>query len=234
MRELAMVLLLSGVTGAVVGQETAPVAEPATDCRDGLVADDGSVETGYGFVPNSKEGIFVQRFDPQRAAATVFKAVCVCWLKTRGDRNIEFEVVLFEDQGGGPAPKPSFAHGATATAEQVAPDVKSAGSFVRVPLPPVPLPAGPFYLGVRWNPHTASHLFVCADKTPRGDDDGGGAGTPGFFREDVRPRWSSLEAAKDPNMKGHQALMIRAVLGPAPPVPAPANASAPPVLKAPQ
>ena len=44
------------------------VAAPSgSECSDGVVLDDGTLETGYGWVPSVIDGRYVQRFERARA-----------------------------------------------------------------------------------------------------------------------------------------------------------------------
>ena len=78
----------------------------AADCAAGVVKDDGDPETGYGFVPSATDGIYVQEIDAAELPRRELAKVCVCFLKTRGASDAEFEVVFYEDAGGRPAEEP--------------------------------------------------------------------------------------------------------------------------------
>lgn len=194
----------------VVAQPAAPdllqrgVGFPEPACTEGVVVDDGSVETGYGWVPSVTDGEYVQRFDRSQFPAGRLDTVCVCWLRTRSDETVDFEVTLYAAADGVPANQPS----------QTAP-----GSAAGVPLSPqgafypvtagFTLPPGPFFLGVRWNAAADGFFFLCADQSPE---------TPvveGFFRENspLPSEWESVLTSRDPIFDQHRAMLLRAVGG---------------------
>ena len=92
-----------------------PEVELAANCADGVVKDDGTVETGYGFVPQARDGVYVQEFHADEFPSRFLETVCVCWLKTKRERDIEFEVVFYEAEGNVPAAEPYATVPATAT-----------------------------------------------------------------------------------------------------------------------
>jgi len=219
--------ILVAVPIAAWGQTPEGVAK-ATErppCAEGVIKDDGSVDTGYGFVPSATEGTYVQAFSSGEFEHPFLDRVCVCWLKTRYDRDVEFEVQLYADVNGRPAASPLAR--VKASAKDVARSVADAGAFVDVDMHGVAIPEGPFFIGVQWNPSVAKFLFVCVD---RGEAT---AKIPTFYREGA-VGWTSVEESRDPIFVPHRALMLRAISSEkkgAPPILPKADASAPPVLK---
>ncbi len=191
------------VSRAEVPAETeAPDSAPKRSCEAGVVKDDGSVETGYGFVPSAIFGEYVQQFHSDEFPSLEMESVCVCWLKTRGGRDVGFEVVFYEDAGGRPANEPYAA--VLASVDVEATDVESAGKMFAVDVSPVTLVEGTSYIGVRWDPSASNYLFVCTDTSEETEV------TNVFFREDRAPRWTSALNARDPIFSNHRAILLRA------------------------
>ncbi len=186
------------------GPEAGPAAEARAPafCAGGAVKDDGSVETGYGFVPSATFGEYVQELSAAELPSRRMSRVCVCWLKTRAGADAEFEVVFYADAGGRPAEEPFAA--VAGSAEGIPQSVEAAGRLWEVDVSEVTLPAGAVWVGARWNPSAARFLFLCADQS---ED------TPAaqvFFREDRGPRWQSVSTSRDPIFRSHRAVMVRA------------------------
>ena len=175
---------------------------PAPACGDGVVKDDGSVETGYGFVPTAILGEYLQRFDADEFPAKEMDTVCVCWLKTRGERDIGFEVVFYEDAGGRPAAAPYEVVPALTTG--IADSVESAGDFVEVDVTGVTLAEGTSYIGARWNPSEDKYLFICTDTSEETEV------VEVYFREDRARRWGEAINARDPIFAHHRSILVRA------------------------
>jgi hypothetical protein len=178
----------------------APLA-PSPACVDGVVKDDGVPETGYGWVPSVVEGVYVQEFDSGELDNRRLEKVCVCWLRTREDESVEFDLVLYRDVGGVPAMTPFAAIPAIATG--VPTGVASGGSFYDVDLGGVTVPVGTFYAGVRWNPSVDQYFFLCVDKSPETPE------VNGFYIDDRATEWGSVFGTPDPVFTGHRAMMVR-------------------------
>ncbi|MDA8016434.1 MAG: hypothetical protein MPN21_03210 [Thermoanaerobaculia bacterium] len=195
----------SGGAGPLV----VPVVPPG--CAEAIVDDDGSVESGYGWVPSSTEGIFLQEYQGEEVPSGFLESVCVCWLRTRMDDTIDFEIVLYEHNGSHESPpKEPFA----AVPAQLAgvPLGVPGATFAEVPLGGVPVPDGPFYLGVRWDPSVDDFFFICVDKTSAPEPP-----TRVFFRDNTFPAgWAVSDQTSDPTFDDHQALLVRPVPAPAP------------------
>ncbi len=199
-----------------------PMAPLATDrgegggpaeCTDGVVVDDGSAETGYGWVPSVIEGEYVQEFDAGMFTSRRLRSVCLCWLRTRLDAEIDFEIVFYrqvvdpeDEELLVPADEPYAVFQASA-------DVVPKGvteSFFEVDVGGVMIPAGQSYIGARWDPSHDEFFFICADTS---EDT-----TPVevFFRDDrSEGEWTSVFETSDPIFRDHKALMARALPGPA-------------------
>lgn len=203
------VTLLAPVVSAASERVLAPsmprVSVPAqggSDCTDGLIKDDGSLETGYGWVPSAIDGRYVQRFDVFELNSRKLEELCVCWTRTRPDDEITFWVDLYRDRGGRPARDPEDSIQAVATLVPSFPD----GAFYSIDLSEADLrsPTDIFYAGVRWDPSQDQFFFVCADQTPE---------TPvvdGWFIDDRADEWASVLETGDPIFADHRAMMIRA------------------------
>ncbi len=223
---LAAVLLLSAACGSTVTPppetQPAPASEPepppeppapepepeepapepeGTACAGGAIKDDGSVETGYGYVPSAKMGVYVQEIDSSELPSRELSEVCVCWLRTRADDNIDFEVVFYPDQGGRPSRVP-YAK-VRSTANEVPKGVDAAGRFYSVDVSDVTLAEGTSYVGVHWNPSASTFFFVCTDtseETPY---------TNVFSAEDRAPAWTNIKDSRDPIFRPHRSILVR-------------------------
>ena len=182
-------------------EEPEPEPEPEA-CAGGAIPDDGSVDTGYGYVPSAVMGVYLQRFDSGDLPSRELSEVCVCWLRTRADDSIDFEVVFYEDLGSRPGDAPYAKVRATAT--EVPKGVDAAGRFYSVDVSGVTLAEGTSYIGVHWNPSASKFVFVCVD---RGEDT---EVTEVFSMEDRSPVWSNIKHSRDPIFAPHRAIMIRA------------------------
>lgn len=172
------------------------------DCADGVVKDDGTLETGYSWVPSVVDGRYVQQFEAAEFRSRKMEEVCVCWTRTRLDDSIIFNVELYRDRGGRPADYPEASVEAVASLVPTFPD----GAFLSVDVSQADFhaPTETFYLGVRWDASEDQYFFVCADKSEE---------TPvvdGWFTDDRASGWASVLETSDPTFFGHRAMMIRA------------------------
>lgn len=189
-------------TPSGVASSSPALARPRGPCGRGAVHDDGSVETGYSYVPTAVMGQYVQEFERRELPAKGLEKVCVCWLRTRADDTIDFEVVFYPDQGARPASEPYAV--VAATASEVPNGVPAAGRFWEVDVSDVTLADGTSYIGVRWNPSVDRFFFVCTDtseETERVDV---------FSMEDRAPRWTNVIDSRDPIFRPHRAILVRA------------------------
>ncbi|MEE8522672.1 MAG: hypothetical protein V3T72_01975 [Thermoanaerobaculia bacterium] len=177
-------------------------AAPAPACAGGAIKDDGSVETGYGFVPSAVFGEYLQEFHADEFPSAEMETVCVCWLKTRGERDIGFEIVFYEDAGGRPANTPYEV--VPVITSEVADGVETAGGFVEVDVTGVTLAPGISYIGARWNPSEAKFLFICTDTSDETEL------VNVFFREDRARGWANAIHARDPVFANHRSILVRA------------------------
>lgn len=201
------VFLLPGVAGAQRAQAPAPAdgggyALGALDCADGVVLDDGTLESGYGWVPSAIDGRYVQRFEAADFRSRKMEEICICWTRTQPDDEIRFHVELYRDRGGRPARSPEASFEVVASMVPTFPD----GAFYSVDVSGADMqaPTDVFYLGVRWNPSEDGFFFVCVDQTET---------TPvvdGFFIDDRADEWASVLESNDPIFDDHRAMMIRA------------------------
>ncbi|MCG8458348.1 MAG: hypothetical protein MI919_18885 [Holophagales bacterium] len=184
----------------------APVAgngpAPSSPCSDGLVRDDGTIESGYGWVPSAIFGVYAQAFLQEELPAPGVERVCVCVLRTREDDSIDFEVVFYEDADGVPALEPFAA--VPASTDGVPKGLE--GKWVEVVTGGVRLPSeGPVYIGVRWNPSVDQFFFVCDDQSPETPF------TDLFFIDDRAEEWDAASTTIDPIFDDHRAALIRPV-----------------------
>ncbi len=190
---------------ATAPPEPVPVEEPEpepTACAGGAIKDDGSVETGYGYVPSAVMGVYLQEFHSDEFPSRELSEVCVCWLRTRADSDLDFEVVFYEDQGGRPGNKPYAKVRSTAT--EVPKGVDAAGRLYTVDVSGVTLAEGKSYLGVHWNPSASTFFFVCTDTSEETEL------VNVFSAEDRAPAWTNVINSRDPIFRPHRAILVRA------------------------
>ena len=210
----ALLLLVSVPLGAQPQQF--PLVEPflgdplPSTCDNGIVLDDGTAESGYGWVPSVVAGQYVQEFNSSLFATRTVEKVCVCWLRNpnNNDDTIDFEVVFYrgrenpdpEDENCPiiPEEEPFAAFAASAAG------VPEEGQFYEVDVSNVEMPIGTNYIGIRWDASASRFFFICADKTD--------ASTPvdGFFRDELSEGWTSVFKNNDPIFDDYRSLLIRA------------------------
>ncbi len=197
--------------GAVFSAPEKGGGDPA-DCAGGVVVDDGSAETGYGWVPSVIEGEYVQEFDTGDFTSRRLRSVCVCWLRTRPDQTIDFEVVFYRQVTDPenaerliPAAEPYAAFPASA---EVLPEGITE-SFFEVYVGDMAIPVGQSYIGARWDASADQFFFICADTTESTEP------VDVYFRDDrAEGEWVSVFESNDPIFDDHRALMVRALPGP--------------------
>lgn len=209
MKEILILLLMApAFGGAAPGRAARPSLSqtsfriPGPGCEDGLVLDDGTMETAYGWVPSAIWGEYVQTFPREYLSTTVLDSVCVCWTRSRDDDSLDFELVVYKDRGGVPDEVPFLV--IPAHVEGV--PVFGEGAFYEIPVPggAPPLVSGTYHIGVRWNPSVDDFFFLCADQSPNDHP------VPGFFRDDRSDgEWGSVLETSDPIFYQHAAMMIR-------------------------
>ncbi len=177
-------------------------AVESSNCAGGVIKDDGTVESGYGYVPSAKMGQYVQKFSSDEFASPQLSKVCVCLLRTRDDDTIDFEVVFFGDAGGRPAAQPYAT--VPATANGVPKGVDAAGRFFEVDVSGVTLPTGTSYIGARWDPSASTFFFVCTDRSEET------TWVDVFSMEDRAPVWINVKDSRDPIFKPHRSILVRA------------------------
>ena len=183
-----------------------PAAEATEPCAGGAIKDDGSVETGYGYVPSANMGQYVQEFHSDELGSGEISKVCICWLRSRADSDLDFEVVFYEAVAGRPVDVP-YATAAAAAAE-VPKGVPEAGRFYEVDISDVTVPEGTSFIGVRWDPSASTFFFVCTDTSDETEL------VNVFSMEDRSPRWTNVINSPDPIFSPHRAVMLRAVAEP--------------------
>lgn len=185
--------------------EPTPEPEPVT-CAGGAIKDDGSVETGYGYVPSAVMGVYLQEFHSDDLPSRELSEVCVCWLRTRADDDLDFEVVFYEDLDGRPSQEPYAKFRSTAT--EVPKGVDAAGRFYSVDVSGTTLAEGKSYIGVHWNPSASKFFFVCTDTNEEAEY------ITVFSAEDRSPAWTNIKNSRDPIFAPHRAIMVRATSAP--------------------
>jgi len=177
-------------------------AQLQDDCAGGVVKDDGSLETGYGWVPSVIDGVYVQEFHISEFPSDRLQSVCICWLRTREDSDLSFEVVFYQDNDGLPAETPYAS--VPAVASSVPDGLASGGAFYEVDVSQIIIQGSRFYVGARWNPSIDQFFFVCADHSPETDP------VNVFYIDDRADEWGIALDTPDPIFDGHRAIMVRA------------------------
>lgn len=176
------------------------VAKPAA-CADGWVKDDGDLETGYSYVPSANWGIYLQEIHSDELPNRALDTVCICWLRTRDDDEVDFDLVFYKKTEGRPADLPYAV--ISDVAREVPKGKESNGRFYDIEVPEVTVPEGASYVGVQWNPSADRFFFVCADQGP------GDKVVPGVQRDDRSTAWQPVIGSPDPLFANHRAAMIR-------------------------
>ena len=176
----------------------APANAP-TACEGGVSRDDGTLETGYGWVPTVTDGEVIQRFERGNWQTGVLESVCVCFLRTGSSDTIQFDVVLYGDQGSYPHFEPYASFPATGTGIPEG----LVGKFIEVEIPKIPLLGELSYVGVRWDAATNDSFFLCADHSETTPP------SPVYFRERRFRFWGNALTTQDPTFDGHRAAMVR-------------------------
>lgn len=189
--------------GPGTGDTEGPAPDLASPCAEGVVNDDATIESGYGWVPSAIWGVYVQAYDTGAIRPAGVDSVCVCWLRTRDDATLDFEVVFYREALDG---IPELEPYAAFPAEITVVEQGVVGQFVRVDTRGVPIPPdGPVFIGVRWDPSADQYFFVCNDRTPETPY------TNAFFIDDRAENWGAADQTNDPSFTLHRAMMIRPV-----------------------
>lgn len=167
-------------------------------CSDGIVYDDSSFETGYGYGPAVEVAEFVMRFDV--AAQATLEGVCVCFTREPGNASdLDFGVVVFDDDGSQSSPG-TFLGSSEALVALDVPVFPDVGIY-RVPDLALQTD-GRVFVGATWLPSQDQGFFLCADET-------GPPVQPGYTAID-QGSWSELSDFVD--FANYAALGVRAEL----------------------
>jgi len=203
-------LLLAAMLNASPGSAEPLAAElqgestPEPACEGCAVVDDGSLESGYGWVPSVDDGQYVQQIDSAQLPNQRLETVCVCWLRTRIDSDVDFEVVFYEsvldDEG---EPRPALEPYASVPATAAGVPMGIVGAFYEVDVRGVQLAAGISYVGVRWDAMADRFFFVCVDQTPETEP------VEVFFIDEIAEDWTSVFDSNDSIFVLHRAMLVR-------------------------
>jgi len=175
------------------------------NCAGGLVNDDGVSEASFGWVTSALDGIYLQTFEQRQLTQSSLDEVCVCWRRseTSSDETIDFEVVVYADEGGQPGEQP---YGSVPARLEGVTDSRQ-GLYAQVPTPGLRLPpaGGTFYVGVRWNPSVDSNFFLCGDLSETTE------AVRVWFRDDRAGGWGNSFDTADWVFADLRSLMIRPV-----------------------
>ena len=91
--------------------------------------------------------------------------ICICWTQVGGDVNINFNIVVYDDNGPGGQPGTLIASiPVTANGVPTFPNVAFYDFNVTGLIPPIN--SGSVYIGARWAPMVEQNFFICADESP--------------------------------------------------------------------
>lgn len=204
-----VVVLGMGLPTAVLSAQTLGVeaaddsfGPPSPACEGGVILDDGSAETAYGWVPSVVDGRYVQTFQTATFRSRQLETVCICWTRTRADQDLDFNVEIYRDTGEGPELQPLASIPAAIGAVPQWPattfvEVDVAAAGVRLPAPIV-------HIGVSWDPSVDDFFFVCADHSAATGQ------VDGYFIDDRAKEWTSVLNTRDPIFQNHRAMLVRA------------------------
>jgi len=162
-------------------------------CDHGLVADDGTMENGYGW---GSGRVFVQQFTPDAYPFTATD-VCAAFTQAAGDSDLSYEVLVYDDDGptGGPgtllASVPAVASGIPGWPDHTFSSVRIEGEGVTID-------DGTIYVGVGWDDTAEIGFYVAADESPSTPV------SPGFFSTDGIS-WATISSV----FPDYRSLMVR-------------------------
>ncbi|MBO9663964.1 GEVED domain-containing protein [Dokdonella sp.] len=202
---LAALGLLFGTTPAAHAATVAPGAGACDNATPGIVVhDDDTVDTGYSltvWVAHTWE--FAEKFTPASYPAT-FSAACFDFFQSSGLSSLDFEIVVWDDDGVDGMPGTELGRLA-ATAAPIGDQSGTTPSFFRFDLTPLALniDSGSVYVGARLPSTPAGGGFVDIAV-----DSDGPADASGYDRHDGNG-WHPIAA----EFPGYKTLFIRAVGG---------------------
>jgi hypothetical protein len=181
------------------------------DCEGapGLVIhDDGTVENAYTGNGAWEGGVrIVDKFTPTAYPASI-SAVCLAFAGSAGVDNLDFDIVVYADNGPGGAPGTELG--------------SMAASATGIPQYPVTTPtwygydlssiystvaSGSLYVGIRWQPASPSRIFLLADESA--DRPAGYAGGQ-FWNHGESHAWAPIQ---DVGFTDYRSMFVRAVVG---------------------
>jgi hypothetical protein len=178
---------------------------PGPSCDEGLVKDDGTAETGWGWVPTAIRGEYVQQLNSGELPTRYIQKVCLCFLRTMADDDLDFDLVFYKPNTDG-LPDSISPFAAVPGQVRDLPLGVANPVFVEVVLPaPVEVPAGTFFVGARWNPSVDQFFFLCSDSSPSTPP------TNLWFIDDRSDEWDNTFTTTDPIFVNHRAALVRPV-----------------------
>lgn len=208
-----LVLFLAVLAQPVFGQSAAtdigtsesvgPIVRGAVCDDPGIItSDDGTAENGYSGNPDTVTEVrVVDQFDVADFPAGAIDTICVGWISLAGGATLNFDIVIYDDDGAAGAPGTELASIASTAAgipaglpgQMYSYDVSGAG---------ITLPAADsFYIGARWAPN--GDIFVASDETGATS---AGAGQVWFDTDMI---WNPINTL----FPNYSALMVRALPG---------------------
>jgi len=164
-----------------------------SDCDQGIVADDGTPENGYGWGAGR---VFVQRFTPD-AYPFLATDVCTAFTQAGGDSILAYDVVIYDDDGpgGGPGTLLAAVQGFSGA---VPPWLDHSFASVQIDNVGLTIAEGSVYVGVGWDDTSEQGFYVAADESTST------AASQGFFSADGFS-WTAITEV----FPNYRSLMIR-------------------------
>jgi hypothetical protein len=208
-KALCVLLLLLALPSALRAQddEEKKKPKPKPDCTDGVVYDDGKLESGLR--PNSlaARGDFVMLFEANSYPAKLNK-VCIAWTRTSFWTTVYFDLRIWAADGEDGKPGKLLWTVPVLSAAKV----PSKAKFYSYDVAWADIVIdGPVYIGPSYDPLDAYLIYIAMDKGPRTQLRRGFYGAV-LFDSDVKPPSSELGSSID-IAPGYRALGIRAVFG---------------------
>ncbi len=193
--------VLAGASMLAPGGPSVPMG--VVDCAGGIIADDGSAENGYGWNPATvTDGRDVHLLTPP-FYPFLLTDVCLAWAQLGGDTSINYNLVIYDDDGPGGEPGTQLAS-IPVTAAGVPGTLPGQFYTYNIIAQNVVIPSGGVYVGAQWNATVEQSFYLISDET--------GTLNPGWGWANVAP-WTALQSF----FPAYRALFVRAQGGSASP-----------------
>lgn len=156
-------------------------------------------------MPTAIRGEYVQQFNSGELPSRYIDRVCLCFLRTQADADLDFDLVFYRPNGDG-LPDGITPFAVVPGQIRNVPLGVANPAFTEVEVPtPVEVPAGIFFVGARWNPSVDQFFFLCSDTTPSTPP------TNLWWIDDRSDEWDNAFTTTDPIFVNHRAALVRPV-----------------------